>query len=77
IGLLDAPLAEQPLIGITRGCLGREQHQAGGQPVQAVQRRQFGVAGACDQARQQSFAHIATGRRHRQEVRLVGHEQMR
>ncbi|MNI46511.1 hypothetical protein D3C73_1009780 [compost metagenome] len=42
-----------------------------------MQRHQIGVAGAFDQTRQQGFAHEGTGRRGRQKVRLVSHQQVR
>ena len=41
-------------------------------PVDAVQRHQVGVAGAPDQPRQQGLLDVGAGRHHRQEMRLVG-----
>src|SRR5690606_12311087 len=53
-----------------------EQHQTGSQPVDTVDRYQVGIAGAPEQPRQQGLLDILTRRHHRQEMRLVGNQQM-
>ena len=75
--LADAPLAEQRLVAAAAGRVGGEQHQPGGLPVDAVQRHERRVVQSPHQPRQQRLAHVGAGGRHRQEVRLAGHDQVR
>ncbi|MCY1402537.1 hypothetical protein D9M71_176830 [compost metagenome] len=76
VALGDAPLAEQRLVGRAAGGVGGEQHQPGGEPVDAVQRHQQRVVQAPGQARQQGLLDVLPGRGDRQEVRLVRHHQV-
>ena len=76
VALADAPVAEQRLIRTATRRVGGEQHQPRRAAINTVQRHQLRVAQPPRQPRQQGFFHIATRGRHRQEVRLVGHQQM-
>ena len=68
--------AEQRLVARTRRRIRRKQHDAGGKPVQPVQRRDAHVAETPHQPRQQSLGHVTTAGDHRQEMRLVDDDQM-
>ena len=72
---MHAALTEQRLVGATGGRLAGEQDQAGGVPVDAVQRHQAGYAQAPGEARLQGLLDVFASGHHRQEVRLVDHHQ--
>ncbi len=73
---LDLPVAEQRAVaGAARG-IGGEQHESRRVAVDAMQRYEVPVAKAMLQSRQQRFPHMATDGRDRQEVRLVGDDQI-
>ncbi|MNN48149.1 hypothetical protein D3C81_1626120 [compost metagenome] len=74
--LVHLPLAKQRLVAAAAGRIGGEQHQAGGVPIDAVQRHQVRIAQAPGEARLQRLLDVLAGRHHRQEVRLVGHHQV-
>ena len=65
VAFLHRTLAKQRLILAATGRVDREQHQAGRQSVDAVDRHQVRIAGALDQACQQGLLDVLTGRHHR------------
>jgi hypothetical protein len=76
VGLADDALLEHRLVGAARGQVVREDHHAGRLAVEAVDRRQVRQRQLALQAHQQGLAQEAPGRDHRQEVRLVDHQQV-
>ena len=73
---LDAPLAKQCVVARAATRVGREQHQPCRVAIDPVQRHQRVVPGPADQTAQQGFMDVGTGRRDRQEMRLVRHQQV-
>ena len=76
IALFDLAGGKQLLIDTARLRVGREQHQAGGVSIDAVQRHQMRVVETTDQTAQQRVLDIFARRGHRQKVRLVGDHQV-
>ena len=77
IDLSHRASGKQRVIELTgRGLLG-EQHHARGFAVDAVNRCEVGDAQPVSQSHQQGLLQVLAGRRHRQEMRLVGdHQQL-
>ncbi len=76
VALRDEVLAEQGLILRTAARIGREQHEARGLAVDAVQRHEIGIPQRIDEPAQQGLGDEATRRRDRQERGLVGDDEV-
>ena len=76
VGFVDMLIAKQLLVAGARGFLYSEQHQACGVAIQPVQWLQIRQTGTGNQPRQQGLVDITATGCHRQEVGLIGHQQM-